>query len=814
MDLSTINLDNFTKQEREAVCKILKEMSDKGSSKSLDELRYADYKEIPVDIITFIKDYNYLGKAWHLPDGTCKLYPYWEEKLKELFPDNISTSVNNYILSGARGLGKSEIAITIMLYIMYRVMCLKNPHEHFNLKPTEKIAFSFMNITEALAMDIGISKFQNTVQMSPWFMSKGTLSGNKEQIWNPPSYIKIIIGSQPRHVIGQATLASFFDEISFIPTQSIEKQKARAIDMIDTAVGGMKTRFTHKGKNPGIVILASSKRSDKSFLEQHMKKKAVSEGDNTIIIDEAVWNIKPKGTYSDKIFHVAVGNRFLASEIVPDGITDLTSYRDKGYRIINVPSDLKPDFVEDIDRALCDFAGISSSELTTYISGIRFSQCKTNKYQNPFVKDIIEVGNSPDDTSQYWDFFDLSRVPQELKYKPLFIHLDMSISGDKTGIAGTWIKGKKVTQEGQPSSKDLMFQAAFSVSVKAPKGFQVSFEKNRQFIRWLRDNGFNIKLVTSDTFQSYDLQQQLKAEHFNTDILSVDRVNTDHICVPYQYFKSTIYEQRLIIYEKCDLLTNEVVSLERNNNTGKVDHPDHGCFTGDTKISLVDGREVTIDDLMLEQQYKTNWVYTVNETTKLIEPKPIKKVFQTKVVKELLRITLDNGEYFECTPDHRLMLLNGSYMEAQYVEENTAFRSFNKTPYKVKNIKTIHKNCPVYDLEIQDNHNFALSAGIFVHNSKDVSDALCGSIYDASKYADQYSFEYGDDIDNITQISNNSIYNQDAQDIANEMENNLKQYFRKDKQHQSTSDKAKQMDFGFGPAEPAYSLVSEGIIVL
>lgn len=313
---------------------------------------------------------------------------------------------------------------------------------------------------------------------------------------NANPFNNFLIKTNSSYIVSHNCLASFFDEISFIPTQDIEKQKARAIDMIDTAVGGMKTRFTHQGKNPGIVILASSKRSDKSFLEQHMKKKAVSEGDNTIIIDEAVWNIKPKGTYSDKIFHVAVGNRFLASEIVPDSITDLTSYRDKGYRIIDVPADLKPDFVEDIDRALCDFAGISSSELTTYISGIRFSQCKTNKYQNPFVKDIIEVGNSPDDTSQYWDFFDLSRVPQELKYKPLFIHLDMSISGDKTGIAGTWIKGKKVTQEGQPSSKDLMFQAAFSVSVKAPKGFQVSFEKNRQFIRWLRDNGFNVKMVS------------------------------------------------------------------------------------------------------------------------------------------------------------------------------------------------------------------------------------------------------------------------------------------------------------------------------
>jgi len=47
--------------------------------------------------------------------------------------------------------------------MMYRAMCLKNPLEYFNLKPTEKLAFAFMNITEALAYDIGVSKFQATV---------------------------------------------------------------------------------------------------------------------------------------------------------------------------------------------------------------------------------------------------------------------------------------------------------------------------------------------------------------------------------------------------------------------------------------------------------------------------------------------------------------------------------------------------------------------------------------------------------------------------------------------------------------------------
>lgn len=573
--INGVDISTLSEEERKAVLEILKEVSQGKSSKKYNDLIYADYAEVPVDIETFLKDRKYMGNSWHTPEGTFKLYPFWLEKLKQLFPNNIDTAVNNFIESGARGLGKSDIAVAIGQYLMHRVMCLKNPLAYFGLRPSEKICFAFMNITEYLARDIGISKFQNSIQMSPWFMDRGTLSGTKDIIWNPPKYIDIIIGSQPRHVIGQAVLYSFFDEISFIPTQDIEKQKQRAIDMIDTAIGGMKTRFTEGGKNPGIIILASSKRSEKSFLEEHMKKKVVSEHDNVIIVDEAVWDVKPKGTYSDETFKIAVGNRFLVSQIIPDN-EDEDEYRKQGYRIINAPVDLRSEFVDDIDRALCDFAGISSSNLSTYISGARWEACKCDGVLNPFTKDIIEVGNAPDDKQQYSDYFDLSKIPSELKSKPLFVHLDMSISGDKTGIGGVFIYGKKPSENQNQAAKDLYFQTAFGVSVKAPKGYQVSFEKNRNFIRWLREQGFNVKMVSSDTFQSYDLQQQLKSENFNTDILSVDRVDTDHICRPYQYFRSTIYEQRIRVFKKCDLLTNEVVSLERNGNTGKIDHPENG----------------------------------------------------------------------------------------------------------------------------------------------------------------------------------------------------------------------------------------------
>jgi hypothetical protein len=36
---------------------------------------------------------------------------------------------------------------------------------------------------------------------------------------------------------------------------------------------------------------------------------------------------------------------------------------------------------------------------------------------------------------------------------------------------------------------------------------------------------------------------------------------------------------------------------------------------------------------------------------------------------------------------------------------------------------------PVYDLEVDEYSNFALSSGVFVHNSKDTADAVCGAVY-------------------------------------------------------------------------------------
>ena len=135
------------------------------------------------------------------------------------------------------------------------------------------------------------------------------------------------------------------------------------------------------------------------------------------------------------------------------------------------------------------------------------------------------------------------------------------------------------------------------------------FEKTRNFIRWLKQQGFKIKEITSDTFQSYDTGQMLSAEGYNYSILSVDRVETPPgevvgICKPYQYLKNTIYEGRLKLH-KSELLQTELVLLEKNNNTGKVDHPPNGSK---------DAADALCGATYTASKYADEYAYSYSET--------------------------------------------------------------------------------------------------------------------------------------------------------------------------------------------------------
>ena len=452
------------------------------------------------------------------------------------------------------------------------------------------------------------------------------LSVNKVMLDKPKQYYDVI-EAQPYHNFLIKTNTSFIvshncsfeDEVNFDLCSDIEKAKKKELKLIAQVEARMLSRFLKNNKLPTLNLIASSKQDEQSFLESYIRTKRENNDQTTLIIDEPQWVVRPNvGSPNDEgAFYVAVGSKTLASELLPRNASEeeVDSYRRKGYRLLKVPPFYYNNFLENIDVSLTDFAGISTSSSMKYISGVKWNAIKTKSYKNPFTKEEIEVGNAADDTSQYSDYFDLTAIDRSLMRKPLYIHLDMSISGDCTGIAGVWILGKKKNTDGTRSN-ELYYKLAFDVAIKAPKGFQVSFDKNREFIRWLRKVGFNICGVSSDTFQSAQIQQQLARDGFNTSIISVDRLQkvdgtNQSVCLPYQNFKACINERLLIVYDKCDKLTDEVIQLERLSN-GKIEH-ENGGRSGSKDIS-----DAVCGALYNASQNAETYAFDYSETAELV----------------------------------------------------------------------------------------------------------------------------------------------------------------------------------------------------
>jgi len=101
---------------------------------------------------------TYLGNALYDQEGRFTLFPYWEEKLKEIFPSPTETRYNTIVFTGAIGLGKSTIAVICLLYMLYRLLCLKDPYLYYGMQPIDKISISLMNITLENAKGVALDK--------------------------------------------------------------------------------------------------------------------------------------------------------------------------------------------------------------------------------------------------------------------------------------------------------------------------------------------------------------------------------------------------------------------------------------------------------------------------------------------------------------------------------------------------------------------------------------------------------------------------------------------------------------------------------
>ena len=107
-----------------------------------------------------------------------------------------------------------------------------------------------------------------------------------------------------------------------------------------------------------------------------------------------------------------------------------------------------------------------------------------------------------------------------------------------------------------------------------------------------------------------------------------------------------------------------------------------GCFEGNTKIALTDGRNLSFFELIDEEKKGIqNYCYTLKKDGSIGIEK-IKNVRKTKSAAEVIKVTLDNNEELICTPDHLFMLKNGEYKQAEKLTKKDSlmplYRQFSK----------------------------------------------------------------------------------------------------------------------------------------
>jgi hypothetical protein len=115
------------------------------------------------------------------------------------------------------------------------------------------------------------------------------------------------------------------------------------------------------------------------------------------------------------------------------------------------------------------------------------------------------------------------------------------------------------------------------------------------------------------------------------------------------------------------------IGREKEKDLGNATNP---CMVGDTKICVADGRGfVTIKTLVDEN--KDVDVYCINEQDEVV----IRRLRNPRLTghkQKILKIVFDSGDFIRVTENHKIMLLDRTFVEARNLYQGAAVAMFNR----------------------------------------------------------------------------------------------------------------------------------------
>ncbi len=516
----------------------------------LEALQDSPFEEIPVDARTFVEGLDYLGQPplsevqYDIVEAMSQIYK--KEDLIQLMGTDAGTKYynkytkNEIILQLGKGSGKDFTSTVACSYIVYKLLCLKDPARYFGKPSGDAIDIINVAINAQQAKNVFFKGFKTKIEKSPWFAGK--FYAKAESIEFDKSITVYSGHSERESHEGLNLILAVLDEISGFATEiGTGNDQGKTADNIYKAFrASVDSRFPDLGK----VALLSFPRFPGDFISQR---------------------------YDDVIAEknsIAKTHKFIMNPDLPedkDGNSleiswdedEIISYKYPGVFALKRPTwvvnptrkidDFKLAFYTDMGDAMQRFACVP-----TFASDAFFKQ-------RDKVKQAMSLRNPLDHFRRFEETFQPD--PDKIYY----VHADLAQKHDKCAVAiahvEKWVNIQVIKDYEQISPVVVVDAVAWwEPRAEGP----VNLSEVKQWIQNLRRLGFNIGIVSFDRWQSFDIQNELKAVGMRTETVSVAKKH-------YEDMAMLIYEDRLAM-PAIDLLFEELTELKimRGN---RVDHP-------------------------------------------------------------------------------------------------------------------------------------------------------------------------------------------------------------------------------------------------
>jgi hypothetical protein len=516
----------------------------------LEVLADSPFEEVPVDARTFVESPEYLGQP-PLSEIQYDIVEAMSQILKQPEVDTMFGAVegaryykkftkNEIILQLGKGSGKDFVSTVAVSYIVYKLLCLKDPARYYGKPSGDAIDIINVAINAQQAKNVFFKGFKTKIEKSPWFAGKFYAKADSIEF---DKSITVYSGHSERESHeGLNLLVAVLDEISgFAQEVGTGNDQGKTADNIYKAFRGtVDSRFPDLGK----VVLLSFPRYTGDFISKKY--------DDVILEKDVVERT-----------HTFIMNSDLPAESPGNSLEikweedHILSYKIPGVFALKRPTwevnptrkieDFKVAFYTDMGDALMRFLCTP-----TFSSDAFFKQ--RDKVQN-----AMTIRNPLDSLRR----FDETFVPDPTK--KYFIHADLAQKHDKCAVAiahvDKWVNIQVIKDYQQIAPVVVVDAVAYwEPKVEGP----VDLSQVKQWIQNLRRVGFDIGMVSFDRWQSFDIQNELKAVGIRTETVSVAKKH-------YEDMAMLIYEERLAM-PMIDLLFEELTELKIMNNN-KVDHP-------------------------------------------------------------------------------------------------------------------------------------------------------------------------------------------------------------------------------------------------